>query len=348
MLKSHSAGVGDILRGSAAWRALLNRFPGAALHLWLLTREPGYVSEQLMREHHLLRSFHASDKRTNGLRGWYRLVQEGIGIVRQTRPELIIDFEPNGCRTSLLASLLGAWCGAATVGIAQVPLRGVFYQWSARSTRAYARSRNLSLPLEYAERDFVALVPLGIERNGTAIELRATQAGEECRQRLRTELGWTDDRPLLGVNAGCGTADAVAKRPDLDLLAGLITELQRRHDFRVVLTGAKFEREINRELIERLGDSQAVVDLAGRTSIGELTGVIAACRLFVSSDSGPYHMAVGLRVPTLAIFRWPNPQHYHHQDWIKCCVAQGPEALPRLLEAAEGLLRVAPAPELVS
>jgi ADP-heptose:LPS heptosyltransferase len=110
----------------------------------------------------------------------------------------------------------------------------------------------------------------------------------------------------------------------------------------LVLTGAAFEQDINRDFLSRLGPSGPVVDLAGRTSLLELTGAIAACRLFISSDSGPYHMAVGLRVPTLALFRWPSPQHYHHYAWVESQVARGVEALPTLLEAAERLMRVQP------
>jgi ADP-heptose:LPS heptosyltransferase len=342
MLKAHSAGVGDLLRSSAAWRALRDRFPEARLHLWFLTREPGYASEQLISEHHLLASFHVSDKRTRGIWGWTRLWNEANRIGRETRPDLVVDFEPGGCRTSLLARWLAWRWGALAVGIAQEPLRRWFYHRAAPSTRAYARRHGMSLPLEYVERDFVALAPLGIERNGAAIELRETEAGRAFRQRLRTELGGDSGPPLLGLNIGCGTPGAANKRPDLDLLAGLVRELQRRHGFGLVLTGAPFEQDINRDFLSRLGSSGPMVDLAGRTNMAELTGAIAACRLFVSSDSGPYHMAVGLRVPTLAVFRWPSPEHYHHHPWVESQVAGGIEALPALLEAAERLLRAPP------
>ena len=38
LIKSHSAGIGDILRSSAAWAVLKKHWPGAELHLVLLTR----------------------------------------------------------------------------------------------------------------------------------------------------------------------------------------------------------------------------------------------------------------------------------------------------------------------
>ena len=95
MLKSHSAGIGDILRGSAAWRVLKNTWPEAELHLLLFSREPGYPSEELIRDHHLLTSFKMVDKRTDTWKEWRRFwadVQRAIG---QLRADLIIDFEPD-------------------------------------------------------------------------------------------------------------------------------------------------------------------------------------------------------------------------------------------------------------
>jgi ADP-heptose:LPS heptosyltransferase len=339
LLKGHSAGIGDLLRGSAAWRALHHQFPAAQLHLWFLTRDPGASAEQLIGRHHLLASFRVSDKRTDQDVSWNQLLREARQVGQHTQPDLIVDFEPNGVRTSLLARWIGFRNRAPTVGIAQVPLRGWFYSRSAPSTRAYARRHGLSVPLEYAERDFVALAPLGIERAGTAIELRETEEGHAFRQRLSAELA---GRRLLGLNIGCGTPDALGKRPPLDLLSALVGELQQRHKFALVLTGAPFEQDVNREFLSQFTPQGSVVDLAGRTSLLELAGVIKACSLFVSSDSGPYHMAVALRVPTLALFNGPNPAHYHHHFWTHCLVAPGLQSLSATLEAAEQLIRVTP------
>lgn len=344
LLKGYSAGVGDLLRSSAAWSALHEKFPQAELHLWFLTQDPGSPSEQLIARHHLLTGFRVSDKRTRGLEGWKKLLRDAKEIAAQVRPDLIVDFEPNGLRTSLLALLMGRWARAATVGIAQNPGRGFFYTQASPSAKIYAAKNGMTIPLEYCERDFVALAALGIERCGAAIELKVTDKGRAFRTRLLKELGGDSNRPLLGLNIGCGTPDAVVKRPDLDLLAGLVGELQRRHGFAVMLTGAKYEREINLEFISRLRASGPVMDIAGRTDMLELTGAIAACQLFISSDSGPYHMAVALRVPTLAIFKFPNPQHYHRHAWIECLVAPDAKSLPVALDAAERLLKSTPSP----
>jgi ADP-heptose:LPS heptosyltransferase len=343
MLKAHSAGIGDLLRSSAAWRALKNQYPQAGLHLWFLTKNPSSASRELISRHHLLASFHVTDKRSHPGGGWNVLQSDSQKLAAAVQPDLVVDFEPNGFRTSLLAWKLGRSTKAETVGIAQVPLRRFLYRQAAPSTHSYARQHGMSTPLEYAERDFVALAALGIQRKGTPIELRETDESRRFRERLLQEFAAEGGRPLLGLNIGCGTPDAVWKRPHLRLMAELARELQRRHGFALILTGATYEQQINKDFLKVFQQAGPVLDLAGRTNLLELTGVIAACRLFISSDSGPYHMAVGLRVPTLAVFNRPNPVHYHHHEWVICQVAGDEKAFSELVESAEKLIRRTPA-----
>src|SRR3989442_3350346 len=66
LIKGHSSGIGDLLRSSAAWRALLNEFADAELHLLLLTRHPEYVSHDWIARHHLFKRFCVIDKRAKG------------------------------------------------------------------------------------------------------------------------------------------------------------------------------------------------------------------------------------------------------------------------------------------
>lgn len=60
---------------------------------------------------------------------------------------------------------------------------------------------------------------------------------------------------------------------------------------------------------EKLGVPGAV-DLAGRTSFGQLGAVLARCRLFVGNDTGPMHLAVTMGTPVVAIFGPSSPVVY--------------------------------------
>ena len=58
LIKSHSMGVGDLLRSSAAWAALKARWPQVQLHLCMLSNHAGYVVQELISSHYLLASSH--------------------------------------------------------------------------------------------------------------------------------------------------------------------------------------------------------------------------------------------------------------------------------------------------
>jgi len=342
MIKGHSAGIGDILRSSAAWRRLLDTFPQAKLRLLMLTREPGYASERLMSRHHLLDGFHTADKRTGGPRGWRRLLDEAGDFAQSCPPDLIIDFEPNGLRTSILAWRLGLRFGVPTVGVNQVLLRGLLYTRSSTSFETYAKDRNLPWPLEYTHRDFVALTALGIERNGAPIELAETEEARQCRLAFRSRFGLPADARLLGLNIGCGTPGADNRRPSMELLSQLAAHVQTRHKLQLVVgIGAPFEAPLDAQFLEILKRHcpLPVVNAEGKLGLLESVGFINACSLFISGDSGPYHMAVGLKTRALTVFNFNDRHAFHDHPWVRCVHAPGLDALPKLIQAADELMR---------
>jgi ADP-heptose:LPS heptosyltransferase len=340
MLKGDSAGIGDILRSSAAWRALKNVFPKTELHLALFTWEPSYASISLIARHHLLQSFRAVDKRICVWRAWPRFWAWANDTAQAVKPDLVIDFETAGVYSAMAAWRLSAASGAVTLGIGEYPPRGAFFDVASVSKAEFARQRGLEFPLEYCYRDFVSLSALKIERNGIGIELEETDEGRIFRESMRERFRIPPDARMIGLNIGCGTPDAKGRRPDLKLLCALVQELQKMHGAVVVLTGAKFEADVNQEFIGLwpANGRSCLFDLAGETSLLQLTGLIRACDLFISTDSGPYHMGVALKVPSLAIFRGRNRVHFHHEKNVRCVVLTKEQHIAPLVQAAAELL----------
>jgi ADP-heptose:LPS heptosyltransferase len=207
------------------------------------------------------------------------------------------------------------------------------------STATFIRQRNLPDPMDYTDRDFVVLSALGVERQGRPIELQPSPDAREFGAGLRSQLGVAADAPLLGLNIGCGTPDAKQKRPTLELVSDLMARIQARRPAALVLTGAPFERDVNEAFMQlhRQRNDLAIHDLAGATSLVQLPGVIEQCGLFVSTDSGPYHMAVGQRVPTLALFNRHDPSCYHQHPWVRCVQLVTHEQVTPAVEAAAAL-----------
>jgi ADP-heptose:LPS heptosyltransferase len=85
--------------------------------------------------------------------------------------------------------------------------------------------------------------------------------------------------------------------------------------------------------------SAPIYDLAGETSLLQLTGLLRECRIFLSSDSGPYHMAVALRTPTLAVFNYDNRVHFHTHPWVRCVILKDEDDAAGLAREADDLIR---------
>ena len=326
MIKSHSLGVGDLLRSSAAWRVLKNRWPDVQLHLVFLSKHPGYPTESLIQQHPLLSSAHfitVRDKDPSHPQGSkvaftevWRSVRD---VVKTVQADWVIDFEPHGIKTSVLTWLAGKSFGAVTWGIAQFPLRSLFYQHASPSVRDYAHSQGLNLPMDYTHRDFVVLSALGLSRYDTPIEMQVTAEGRAW-QSLNGHR-WKNHLPTIGLNIGCGTPDARVKRPDLHHLAQCFHQLLSRYPANVLLSGAPFEKDVNQAFIQQLKALAPldinIIDAAGDTTLSSSTGLIDACDVFVSTDSGPYHMAVALRKPTLVWFTYPEVTSFHDHPWCQ-------------------------------
>ena len=356
MIKSHSLGVGDLLRSSAAWRALKLKWPDVQLHLLFLSKHAGYPTEELIREHHLLSSaeFLVIQEGNPGLprsarpKVAFKHIVKGVQTAAiRCNPDWVIDFESSGARTSILTWLAARAVGAKSLGINQVFGRSIFYTQTAPSVQVFAHRHGYELPLEYTYRDFVVLARWGIYRNQMPIELEVTEAGRVVKQALKEALHELPQSKtvnhtinltpvlnhmkrtelVIGLNIGCGTPDAVVKRPDLKLLAQCMLALAGLYPHRLILTGAPNEVAVNQEFIkiysalsdDNLGpqDVSHMIDYAGRTNLSELTGVIDACNVFISTDSGPYHMAVALKRPTLVWFTYSERCAFHDDFWCE-------------------------------
>jgi hypothetical protein len=302
--------------------------------------------------------------------GFLKLASQVRQIARDCQADWVIDFEPSGARTSVLAWFAAQAVGAHTLGVNQVFPRGFFYEQSSPSVSEFARQRGLPLPLEYTYRDFVVLAAWGIEREGLAIELRVSKEGERVAKVLEDQLtqfeaseheaaqntpnssyalylnhlsapSCKNGHIRAGLNIGCGTADALYKRPDLERLVECVQELSEHYPVTWVLSGAPNEREINEAFIQlyrsRTRFSPLMLDFAGQCSLSGLTGLINACDVFVSTDSGPYHMAVALKRPTLVWFTYAEHCSFHEHPWVRRLVE--PSAL-EFKEAIEALLRL--------
>lgn len=98
-------------------------------------------------------------------------------------------------------------------------------------------------------------------------------------------------------------------------MAALLDHIQARYGCSVVVTGAPNESARANKLIQIC--THKPFNLAGKTSIGELSAVLKKCDLFLGVDTAALHMAAAVGVPTVGIFgpsSWINwaPREENH------------------------------------
>ncbi|MDH5543257.1 MAG: lipopolysaccharide heptosyltransferase II [Nitrospinota bacterium] len=138
-------------------------------------------------------------------------------------------------------------------------------------------SKEIEFPLYEVERDFAA--SLGDLNGAVGIPLGARFGPAKC---------WPEEK--------------------LKELIGLIRSRTKRV---VVLFGTKAERVQATELVEFAKtvspENGAIIDLTGRTTIGEMAAVMRSCEWIVANDSGPLHLAAAVGAKVLALFGSTDP-----------------------------------------
>ena len=92
----------------------------------------------------------------------------------------------------------------------------------------------------------------------------------------------------------------------------LINALQQRYAFKIVIIGGK-ETSVIADGIMRSVKGK-VYDLTAKSSVGQMVSILRRCRMLISNDSGPVHVAsaVGIHVISLFLRDQPgiNPQRW--------------------------------------
>jgi ADP-heptose:LPS heptosyltransferase len=94
----------------------------------------------------------------------------------------------------------------------------------------------------------------------------------------------------------------------------LIQQISRKYpNYEIVLIGSKDEREYVSEIIEDF-DSNNIQNLAGKTNIDELIGIIKNAQLVITNDTGPMHISFSCNSPTICLFGPCSPEQY---GWVE-------------------------------
>jgi len=147
------------------------------------------------------------------------------------------------------------------------------------------------------------LRPLGIPVEPEPPTLRTTPGEDaEAIEHLRA-FGVDPKKVLIGLNPG--SIYGTAKRWLPERFAEVADRVAAEHGGVVLIFGGRGEEELGAAIAGKM-TAPAIV-LSGRTTVRRLMALIKQCRLFITNDTGPMHIATAFGVPTVAIFGPTDP-----------------------------------------
>ncbi|MFA5975858.1 MAG: lipopolysaccharide heptosyltransferase II [Elusimicrobiota bacterium] len=147
------------------------------------------------------------------------------------------------------------------------------------------------------DRNLALLKPLGVQQPVAELWIQPEpEAVKSVAERLR-QAGVGPEVPLLGINAGSLWA---TKRWLPERFAAVADQVIQDLKAKIVFVGGPKDREVMNEVLRFM--KQVPIDWVGKTDLRELIATISRCSAFLTNDSGPMHIAVASRVPTVALF----------------------------------------------
>ena len=113
--------------------------------------------------------------------------------------------------------------------------------------------------------------------------------------------------PVFGLNPGAEYGPA--KRWPAERFIATAREIQQRTGCGWILFGGKNDQPLTAQIESQIRDSKFEIrNLAGQTTLRELMVLLKLCRVVLTNDTGPMHVAVALGVPVVVPFGSTSPE----------------------------------------
>lgn len=141
-------------------------------------------------------------------------------------------------------------------------------------------------------------------QNEPDVSLEISDKRKAAAQKILAKRGIDLSRKIVAL--GVGSTNSQAKRWPVEYYSKLSDKLQTELDSQIILVGSKGDADVAAELQQQI--LQPVVDLTGKTDIGEAAAILNVADLLISNDMGLAHIAPSVGTKTAVIFGPTNPE----------------------------------------
>jgi heptosyltransferase-2 len=114
------------------------------------------------------------------------------------------------------------------------------------------------------------------------------------------------DGPIIGLNPGAEYGPA--KRWPVERFIAAAKEIQQRTNCTWLLFGGKNDQPLTAQIESAIGHRPSATNLAGQTSLRDLMSLLKLCRVLLTNDTGPMHVAAALGTPVVVPFGSTSPE----------------------------------------
>jgi len=166
---------------------------------------------------------------------------------------------------------------------------------------AVPRSENLMHQVEYY---WNMLKPLGVSGDAPLPTLHVSTDEDRIVDDRLASAGIDSAHLMVGINPGSTYGSAKRWLPErfAEVAQRMVRQLEREAGvcIAVAILGGRGEESLGKNIASRL-DCRSIV-LSGATTIRELMAVVKRCRLLITNDTGPMHIAAAFGIPIVAVF----------------------------------------------
>jgi len=283
--------IGDVVLTTPTMRVLRENLVSSKI--FVLVREP---AKGIVENCPWVDGIISVEKKKRGLRDTIAYHKDFLTALRGERFELTIDLRA-GTRGAILSFLSGAG-----IRIGRYSENGRL--WRNRLFTHLVRPKN-ELDQYSSLHSLNILAPLYLNIGDTSPALQVPPEKEDRALELLRKEKVPLDKPIIALHPFSRWG---YKEWPIQNYIRLIEHIGSRYPVCFVVTGAPEEEHRAEEIMR--GSHANVYNLAGRTTIAELPGVLKKCSLLIGIDSAAVHIAASVGTPTTTIFGPSSPKNW--------------------------------------
>lgn len=310
-------GIGDVLFTTPVIKAIKEQVPNCFIGYWSNAR----VKPVLENNPNINKIFALSrgDLKKAYQESFFKGVWRAIKLtwaIRKERFNICLDFSLDH-RYSLFAKMMG-------IG------KRIGFNYKGRGRFLTSRIEIDGYHDKHVVEYYLELLKfLNIPVRDKSLSLSVVLGSEAKAKNILSAAGVEVNDLVLGIAPGAGGSwgkDAGYKHWPVLKFTQLADKLISEFKAKVLILGDESERKIADVMVHAMRNKP--IDLVGKTDLGILPAVIKNCRLLITNDGGPMHMAVALGVKTVSVFGpvselvyGPYPEHRNHVvlKWDTSC-----------------------------